>query len=32
MRAVAFDLDTLEVTSDPVPVVEGVLMKGSGAA
>ena len=32
LRAVAFDLDTLEVTSDPVPVVEGVLMKGSGAA
>ena len=32
LRAVAFDLDALEVTSDPVPVVEGVLMKGSGAA
>ncbi len=32
LRAVAFDLDTLEVTSDPVPVVEGVLMKGEGAA
>ena len=33
LRAVAFDLDTLEVTSDPVPVVEGVMTKdGSGAA
>ena len=32
LRAVAFDLDTLEVTSDPVPVVEGVLMKSGGAA
>ena len=32
LRAVAFDLDTLEVTSDPIPVVEGVLMKGDGAA
>ena len=32
LRAVAFDLDTREVTSDPVPVVEGVLMKRDGAA
>ena len=32
LRAVAFDLDTLEVTSDPVPVVEGVVMKDEGAA
>ena len=32
LRAVAFDLNSLEVTSDPVPVVEGVLMKSSGAA
>ena len=32
LRAVAFDLDTLEVTSDPVPVVEGVAIKASGAA
>ena len=32
LRAVAFDLDTRKVTSDPVPVVEGVLMKNEGAA
>ena len=32
LRAVTFDLDTLNVTSDPVPVVEGVLMKALGAA
>jgi serine/threonine-protein kinase len=28
LRAVAFDLDRLEVTSDPVPVLDGVEMKG----
>ena len=27
-----FDLDALEVTGDPVPMVEGVMIKGSGAA
>ncbi len=32
LRAVAFDLDTLAVTSDPVPVVEGVMTKATGAA
>ncbi len=32
MRAVAFDADRLEVTSNPVPVLEGVNTKGSGAA
>ena len=32
LRAVTFDLNSLEVTSDPVPVVEGVLTKTSGAA
>ena len=32
LRAVAFDLDALEVTGDPVPVVEDVLMKGTAAA
>ena len=31
LRAVAFDLDTLNVTGDPVPVVEDVLMKSGGA-
>jgi serine/threonine-protein kinase len=32
LRAVAFDLERLEVTSDPVPVLEGVMTKPSGAA
>ena len=32
LRAVAFDADRLEVTSNPVPVLEGVNTKGSGAA
>ena len=32
LRAVGFDLDELEVTSDPVPVVDGVSTKRSGAA
>jgi serine/threonine-protein kinase len=32
LRAVAFDLGRLEVRSDPVPVLEGVLTKSSGAA
>ena len=32
LRAVAFDLTSLEVTGDPVPVVEDVLMKGTAAA
>ena len=32
LRAVAFNLDTLNVTSDPAPVVEDVLMKPTGAA
>ena len=32
LRAVAFDLGSREVTSDPVPVVEGVAIKASGAA
>ena len=32
LRAVAFDLDTLAVTGDPVPVVEGVFTKGNGVA
>ena len=32
LRAVAFDLSSLEITSDPVPVVEDVLVKSSGAA
>jgi Tol biopolymer transport system component len=32
LRAVPFDLDRLEVTGDPVPVVEDVMMRpGSGA-
>ena len=29
--AVAFDVDNLKVTGDPVPVIENVVMKGSGA-
>ena len=32
LRAVGFDLDRLEVTSDPIPVVDRVNMKRSGAA
>ena len=32
LRAVAFDVGRLEVTSDPVPVLEGVTTKGSSAA
>ena len=32
LRAVAFDLDALRVTSDPVPVVEGVATKPNGTA
>ena len=31
LRAVTFDLDTLEVTSDPVPVVEGVQVNNVAA-
>ena len=32
LRAVAFDLQTLEVTSDPVPILEGLVTKDTGAA
>jgi len=32
LRAVGFDLDNLEVTTDPVPVLDGVMTKDSGAA
>ena len=32
LRAVGFDLDNLEVTTDPVPVLDGVITKDSGAA
>ena len=32
LRAVTFDLDTLTVTGDPVPVVEGVLSSGGNSA
>ena len=32
LRAVGFDLERLEVTSDPVPVLDGVITKNSGAA
>ena len=32
LRAVGFDLERLEVTSDPVPVLEGVYTRLSGAA
>ena len=32
LRAVPFDVARLEVTGNPVPVVEGVMMKTSGAA
>lgn len=31
LRAVPFDLARLEVTGDPVPVLEGVMMKPTGA-
>ena len=30
LRAVGFDLDTLDVTSDPVPLVEGLMTRFSG--
>jgi hypothetical protein len=32
LMAALFDPDRLEVTSDPVPLIEGVAMKGNGAA
>ena len=32
LRAVGFDLERLEVTTDPVPVADGVLTKASGSA
>ena len=32
LRAVAFDLDSLEVRGVPVPVLEGVVTKGTGGA
>ena len=32
LRAVGFDFGRLEVTSDPFPVMDGVVTKGSGAA
>ena len=32
VRAVPFDADRLEVTGNPVPMIEGVAVKGSGAA
>ncbi|HET9361719.1 MAG TPA: protein kinase [Vicinamibacterales bacterium] len=32
LRAASFDLNRLEVTGDPVPVLEGVMTKQSGAA
>ena len=32
LRAVSFDLSRLEVTSDPIPVVDGMNTKASGAA
>ena len=32
LRAVGFDLDRLEVTTNPLPVLDGVITKGSGAA
>ena len=32
LRAVGFDLETLEVTSDPVPVLDEVVTKASGAS
>ena len=32
MRAVPFDIDSLEVKGSPVPLVEGVTVKATGAA
>ena len=32
LRAVGFDLDNLEVTTDPIPVLDGVITKSTGAA
>ena len=32
LRAVGFDVDRLEVTNDPIPVLDGVITKNSGAA
>ena len=32
LRAVGFDLDDLEVTTDPIPVLDGVITKSTGAA
>ncbi len=32
MRAVPFNATSLEVNGNPVPLVEGVMVKGSGAA
>ena len=32
MRAVPFDATSLDVTGNPVPLIEGVVVKGSGAA
>ena len=32
LRAVPFDADSLQVTGTPVPLVEGVMVKGSGPA
>ncbi len=32
LRAVGFDLDRLEVTTNPVPVLDGVVTRNSGAA
>ena len=32
VRAVPFDADRLDVTGNPVPLIEGVAVKGSGAA
>ena len=32
LRAVGFDVERLEVTSDPIPVLEGVVTRTSGAA
>ena len=32
LRAVGFDLERLEVTRDPFPVMDGVITKASGAA
>ena len=32
LQAVGFDLDRLEVTSDPIPVLDGVITKATGAA